>query len=239
MALSSKTRTASITAAVLFTAQFALMGAAYLILSSAINWPISLDDPASIALPRILEHADSVMIGYSCYLMVSLLMIPATAAFNKRLGITGARADLTMALATFAAITKTIGIGRWLFVMPSLAQAYIAPSADKAAIELMFDALNAYAGSIGEVMGVGFASGIWTLLIAASVFRADGMTAKFLGVFTFLVGLSLFATIPAGFGLDLGPILTISGVAWNVALFAIGIWGLRTSHAPTNMRDSQ
>jgi hypothetical protein len=213
--------------ALLFTAQFALMGSAYLILSGAINWPISLDDPASIALPRLLANADSVMAGYSCYLMVSLLMIPATAAFNTRFGLSGSRANLLMALATFSAMAKTIGIGRWLFVMPSLAQAYVSPDADKATVAYIFDALNAYAGGIGEVMGVGLASGVWTLLIANTVFRAGGMAAKLLGVFTFLVGVSLFFTIPAGFGVDLGPILTISGVSWNLALFGIGLWALR------------
>jgi hypothetical protein len=223
MTSNQQSKASGILTAILFTAQFALMGSAYLILSGAINWPVSLDDPASIALPRLLANADSVMMGYSCYLMVSLLMIPATAAFSTRFGLSGSRANLLMALATFAAMAKTIGIGRWLFVMPSLAQAYVAPDADKATVA---HALNAYAGGIGEVMGVGLASGVWTLLIASAVFRASGMVAKLLGVFTFLVGLSLFLTIPAGFGLDLGPILTISGVSWNVALFGIGLWAL-------------
>jgi hypothetical protein len=223
------TQASGVLTALLFTAQFALMGSAYLILSGAINWPISLDDPASIALPRLFANADSVLIGYSCYLMVSLLMIPATAAFNARFGLSSTRANLLMALATFAAIAKTIGIGRWLFVMPSLAQAYVAPDTDKATVAHIFDALNAYAGGIGEVMGVGFASGLWTLLIASSVFNAGGITAKLLGVFTFLVGLSLFATILGGFGVDLGPILTISGVSWNIALFGVGLWALRKS----------
>lgn len=222
----SQTRNAGIFTALIFTLQFILMGAAYLILSGAINWPMSLDDPASVALPRMLANADAVMIGYCCYLMVSLLMIPATAAFNTRFGLSGSRANLTMALATFAAMSKTIGIGRWLFVMPSLAQAYVAPDSDKASIEQIFAAFNAYAGGIGEVMGVGFATGVWTLLIASTVFRAGGVAAKCLGVFAFLVGLSLFATIPAGFGIDLGAVLTISGVAWNIALFGIGIWAL-------------
>jgi Domain of unknown function (DUF4386) len=221
-----QTRIAGVFTALIFTLQFVLMGAAYSILSGAINWPVSLDDPASIALPRILANADAVMLGYCCYLMVSLLMIPATAAFNTRFGLIGSRANLVMALATFAAMAKTIGIGRWLFVMPSLAQAYVVPDSDTSSIELIFAALNAYAGGIGEVMGVGFATGVWTLLIASTVFRAGGIAAKLLGIFAFLVGLSLFATIPAGFGMDLGPVLTISGVAWNVALFGIGLWAL-------------
>ncbi len=208
--------------------QFALMWTAFFILSAAINWPVSLDDPASIALPRMLEQAQPIMTGYGCYLMVGLLLLPATAALNARLGLSRAVAGFTIALATFSAMAKSIGITRWLFVMPDLAQAYTADGADQAAISHIFEALNAYAGGIGEILGVGLISGVWTICIAVSVFRAPGAFAKFVGGFAMVTGLGLIATIPAGFGVDLGPVLTLSGIAWQFSLFALAIWSFTT-----------
>lgn len=213
-------------AALFLIAQFTLMWTAFFILSSAINWPISLDDPASIALPRVLEQSQPMMLGYACYLMVGLLLIPATAALNARLGLTGGWAGATLALATFSAIAKSIGITRWLFAMPTLAQAYIASDADQATIAVIFETLNAYAGGVGEILGVGLISGVWTLLIARSLFRTPGALAKPLAIFLGLSGVILLGTIPAGFGVDLGPVLTLSGIVWQFALFGLALWAL-------------
>lgn len=214
-------------AALILTAQFILMGIAFLVLSSAINWPASLDDPAAISLPRIFKQAEAVRLGYSCYLVMALLLIPATAALNDRLGVKGQMAATTMALAVFSAMAKTIGIGRWLFAMPGLAEAYVAPGADHDAIATVFMALDSYAGGIGEVIGVGLMTGIWTLIIAGAVFVSQGPAAKVLGTAAFFAGLSLFLTIPAGFGVELGPVLTLSNVGWLATFLAIGLWCLR------------
>ena len=219
-------RTAGLWAAGLLVAQFILMWTAFFILSSAINWPISLDDPAAVALPRVLAQSQAMMTGYGCYLMVGLLLVPATAALNARLGLTGALGGLTLSLATLSALAKSIGITRWLFAMPTLAQAYVAPDADHAAIAVMFETLNAYAGGIGEILGVGLISGLWTLVIAREIARRPNVGVKALAGFLALTGLILLGTIPAGFGVDLGPVLTLSGVAWQFALFGVALWAL-------------
>lgn len=219
-------RNPGLIASALLILQFILMWSAFFILSSAIGWPASLDDPASIALPRVLDQLQPMLTGYGCYLMVGLLLVPATAALNARLGLSGSLAAFTMALATFSAMAKSIGITRWLFVMPDLAEAYGAPGADQQAIAVVFEALNAYAGGIGEILGVGLVSGVWTLFISAAVFRSGGIVARLIGGFAFISGLVLIATVPAGFGVDLGPILTLSGIVWQFALLAIALWVL-------------
>jgi len=217
--------------ALFLVTQFVLMWAAFFILFSAINWPASLDDPAAIALPRLVQQAGAVAFGYSCYLLVALLLVPATAALNARLNLSGGLAGATLALATLAAMAKAIGICRWLFAMPGLAEAYVAPAADQAAIALVFQTLDAFAGGIGEIIGVGLIGGVWTLLIGACVYRAPGIPAKALGVFACVAGLSLFASVPAAFGVDLGPILTFSNIAWQFALLGIGLWALTPPRA--------
>lgn len=207
------------------------MWTAFFVLSSAIGWPASLDDPASIALPRVLAEGSSMMLGYGSYLMVGLLLVPATAALNARMGLTGAMAGATLSLAVLAAMAKSIGITRWLFAMPAMAEAYVAPGADQAAIAVQFDVLNAWAGGIGEILGVGLLSGAWTVLVAVALFSAPGRAAKVLAAFTLATGLLLFAAIPAGLGVDLGPVLTLSGILWQFALFGIAGWALTARRA--------
>lgn len=206
--------------------QFLLILATFGILSSAINWPASLDDPAAVALPRLITEAAPVMTGYGAYLIAALLLVPATVGLIGRLGLSGPIAGLAIALATLSAIAKAIGISRWLFAMPGLAEAYVAPGADQATVALVYETLNAYAGGIGEVLGVGLVSGIWTLLFGMVLLRSPGVIAKGLGVFLLIAGLSLFVTIPASFGVEVGPVLTISGFGWQFSLLGLGLWCL-------------
>ncbi len=226
MTLSTPSRAAGKYAGFFLILQYVLMLAAFLILSSAIDWPASLDDRAAIALPRVIEQSQPMTLGYTCYLLVGLLFIPATVALNARLGITGHTAHATVALATLSAVAKSIGITRWLFAMPTLAQAYIAPGADRETIGVIFDTLNAYAGNIGEILGVGLVSGVWTIIMASELFRQPGKIAKPLAIFVFATSLLLFATIPAGFGVDMGAILSISGIIWQAGLLGMGLWAL-------------
>ncbi len=212
--------------------QYFLMLAAYLILSMTINWPVSLDDPASIALPRLLEFARPITTGYVCYLAVGILFIPATVALNARLKLDGPLGQTTLALAIFSAVAKSIGISRWLFAMPILAHAYAVPGADKATISVVFEMLNEWAGCIGEILGVGLLSGAWTLIVGAVIFRKPGRLTKPLGGFVFVTGVLLLATVPEGFGVEtifgisMGDLLTLNGIIWQAGLLLIGIWSL-------------
>jgi hypothetical protein len=228
----TSSRAAGKYAAFFLIIQYFLMLTAYLTLSSAINWPVSLDDPAAIALPRVIDQAKPMMLGYSCYLAVGLLFIPATVALNARLKLSGPIANMTLALAVFSAIAKSIGITRWLFAMPLLARAYVAPGADQATLGAVYEVFNEYAGSIGEILGVSLMSGIWTLIIARTIFKTPGRFTKPLGGFVFVTALLLLCSVPEGFGVEtifgfsMGDLLTINGIVWQAGLLAIGIWAL-------------
>jgi hypothetical protein len=116
-------------------------------------------------VPRLLANRPAVLIGYGCYLMAALLIVPTVASFNGLFAVKGPLAGFTLALAGLSPMAKAIGISRWLFAMPGLATAYVADGADKASIATLFQTLNAYAGGIGEVVGVGLVSGVLTLLL--------------------------------------------------------------------------
>lgn len=157
---------AGVWSAVLLGAQFALMWTTFFILSSAIGWPASLGDPANVTLPRILAEAAAVQLGYGLYLAAAILLLPATAALCARLGRRDPLAMLAIAVATLAVMFKAIGIGRWLLVMPVLAEAY-AGGENRSLTVAIFQALNDYAGGIGELLGVALAGAGWSFTVAA------------------------------------------------------------------------
>lgn len=220
--------------ALFFIAQFVFIWTTFLILSSAVGWPASLNDPAREALPRLLANRSAVLIGYSCYLLAALLIIPAVAAFNARFAVNSTVAGLGLALAAVSAMAKTIGISRWLFAMPALATSYVEPGANTALIATLFSTLNEYAGGIGEIIGVGLVGGLLTLLLGWSVFRLGGLLPKVVGGFAILAGLLLFANLPAGFGVEMGGILTLSNIVWQFALLGLGLYSLTKTRASSS-----
>lgn len=74
--------------------------------------------------------------------------------------------------------------------------------------------LNTYAGGIGEILGVALITGIWTVLIGTVVMRSRGRAATIAGGFAVAMGLSLWLVMPSGFGVEVGPVLTISNIGW-------------------------
>jgi len=78
------------------------------VLGAAINWPDSLDDPASVALPRLLENEGAVRAGYFAYLIYSILFAISMAllsevVFGKNGGIL-MRIGEVLGVSLFAAI---------------------------------------------------------------------------------------------------------------------------------------
>lgn len=210
-------------------AQFVLMFAAFAVLATGINWPQSLDLSAAQALPLIRERAGAVALGYTLYFLSAFLLIPLVVLTHRVLQArTGGGAFLTVAvtLGALAGVLKLLGIVRWLVAMPTLAATYAdGNEATRAAVAVMYDALNNYAGGIGEVLGVQLFAGIWTLMVSLVLFRLP--RGRALGAAGLVAGALLLAGLAEVFGADLGPALTVSGVFWQVWLLALGLTFLR------------
>ncbi len=201
------------TAALLFL-ETLLMIAPIVILGAAINWPASLDEPASVVLPLIVAQSGAVRLGYFLYLLYSVLFWPAALLVVRSVAGRGTPGLLLQQAAGFGAASaalRTLGIIRWLFPMPLLGQAYVGATSDqtRATIELIYTTLNAYAGSIGEVLGVSLFAGLWMLLVSAAILRS-GRLPRWLGGFGLLVALGLFSTSLELFGIDLGPFISVT-----------------------------
>ncbi len=147
------------------------------ILGPAIGWPASLRDPAGQQLAAIAAAPLALTLGYSVYLLYSLAILPVAVIVAWRVtGLTGKLSALIVALGALSALSRVIGILRWLTVMPILASGYASADPEtRAAIELTFSAINSYGGGIGEVLGVALFGGLWLLVAMAAALRSRSL----------------------------------------------------------------
>jgi uncharacterized protein YbjT (DUF2867 family) len=199
------------------------------ILGAAIGWPASLGRPAAEQLAAIHAHAGAVSFGYAVYLLYSMLVAPvmiglATRAFG---GLLGPVAATVAAFGALSALARSIGILRWLTVMPALASAHAAADpAARAQIELVFGALTAYGGGVGEVLGVSLfmAAAVGVLSLGALHRATMPRGLAWLGVLTAAL-LGALALPVLGVDLEVPVALAVSVL--SLWMLAAGIWCLR------------
>lgn len=194
------------------------------ILGAAIDWPGSLDLPASEVLPLIRSQRDAVRVGYGIYLLYSLLWILVGASVARLVRTRdgpSVGAGLLVALATASALARSVGIIRWLTASPALAEIQGEGPEAAAIAETVQVAVNAWGGAIGEALGIGLFAGIWTLVASLTLLRSRAVPA--------IVALAGF---PVG-ALTAAPSLSLIGVevigvvagttAIHLWLMAIGV----------------
>jgi hypothetical protein len=225
-ALASSPSNARRRTAALLLLQFATMWGAFFILAPAINWPASLDEPPAIILPLILDQSGAVFAGYLSYLIHALALIPLAILLRDALRMDGAMGRAVVMLGVLAGFAKALGITRWLFLMPGLATAYTDPAATPAtkdAIAVVYEAFNAYAGGLGELLGVGLFAGIWTIVISVAVLRQGWTVIGYSGL---VAAVLLLSTLLSVVGIESPIMLTLSGILWQfwTLALAITIW---------------
>lgn len=148
------------------------------VLGPAIGWPASLARPAAEQMSAIHAQADAVAWGYGLYLLYSVMVAPVMIALAAR-AFGGLHRPLAASVAVFAALSalaRSIGILRWLTVMPALADRHAeAGAGSREPIELLFSALNSYGGGIGELLGVGLFMALALGLLCVGTLRHGGL----------------------------------------------------------------
>jgi Domain of unknown function (DUF4386) len=226
--------------ALLLLVQGVLMFAPLAILGSAIGWPASLDEPASRNLPLILEQDGAVKLGYSLYLLYSILFWPLAALLSKVLarGENSAILSIASGFGALSALARASGLLRWLVAMPALAQLYVnAPPAARDALNAVYVALNEYGGSIGELLGVNLFAALWIGLTSLHIWQSRVLPRP-IASFGFVVSLGALLPWLEVYGLDLGPVITLGVTGVQLWLLVLGgVLLLRASkpsspHAP-------
>ena len=198
-----------------------------IVLGAAVEWPASLDDPASVALPRLLENEGAVRFGYAAYLLYSILFavtIVLLARLVESNMVPGLR-RLVIGFAIASAIARCIGIIRWLGPMPELAEEFSAASDDgqRYAVARVYDALNSFGGTIGEVLGVGLFAAIAIGLLSAGMLKSEAIP-RWLGIWSVVAAVAVAINAVELFGVDLGVLLTVAVTVVQLWFLAVGIW---------------
>jgi hypothetical protein len=212
----------------LVMAQLVIFLIPLIVLGNAIGWPASLRLPAAEALPLIAREALAVQVGYWGYLVTSIALVPLALAMRQyamRSGMSGLLVDSAAAIGVASGVLKTLGIVRWLIAMPTLASLY-QTSTDpvvRTAVEVSYRALNGYAGSVGELLGVQLFSGMWLLFTGIVIFRLGfRVTGPYAAVIGALFALTALRTIFPALE-TLQAILPPAALIWFPA-FAFVLW---------------
>jgi hypothetical protein len=199
-----------------------------IVLGGAINWPDSLDDSASVALPRLLENEGAVRVGYFAYLIYSILFaIPmallSEVVFGKNGGIL---MRIVIALAIASALARSIGIVRWLSPMFDLAEISKGATTpeEQFAVSTTYETLNSYGGTIGEVLGVSLFAAIAILLLSFGNLKQKALPRWF-SIFGLVSAVGLLWTSIEILGVDPGSTAIFLGTTLVQFWFLfIGIW---------------
>lgn len=196
------------------------------ILGMSINWPASLDEPASVILPLLLQNAGAVNAGYFAYLIYSILFffvilfMARLVAGNETLSTT---LKVAVGLSALSALARSLGIVRWLSVMPALAGLYVGASAEtQATVAVVYEAFNAYGGTIGEALGVGLFAGLAMFALSIAMLQTSG-APKWLSIFGLVAAVSVTLQSLELFGIDMGALITVLVAVLQFWFLAAGI----------------
>ena len=209
---------------------------AFFELGRAFDYPDILRREPDEILRRFAAGGSGLILRWQALLVSALLMLPLAVLLAVVLGASPALTALSIAVGAVAALVQGLGLVRWPFAVPELARRYVAapdgPEGDatRDAVEVVFANLHRLLGvGIGEHLGYLF-TGLWTLLVAASILSTAILPA-WLGIVALPIGVALLVGTLEFVGPNerdgwalAGTIVPIAYIAWSVWLIALGVF---------------
>jgi hypothetical protein len=209
---------------------------AFFELGRAFDYPDILRREPDEILRRFAAGGSGLILRWQALLVSALLMLPLAVLLAVVLGASPALTALSIAVGAVAELVQGLGLVRWPFAVPELARRYVAapdgPEGDatRDAVEVVFATLHRLLGvGIGEHLGYLF-TGLWTLLVAASILSTAILPA-WLGIVALPIGVALLVGTLEFVGPNerdgwalAGTIVPIAYIAWSVWLIALGVF---------------
>jgi len=200
----------------------------FTLLQTLFEYPDILRQPTAEVLTKFQAGGPSLVAVWYVLTLTAILFIPISLLVHRVLADREASSLLWIAttFGVVAGVAQTLGFLRWPFLVPSLAQAYLAPgasAAQQAATAAVFDAFNRYAGmAVGEHLGY-LSTSVWTFLIAARMLRVP-LFGRWIGIagMALAIGVATGLLEPAGVAWA-GAVNAISYLAWAVWLMVVGV----------------
>ena len=201
----------------------------FTLLSVTFEYPDILRKPTGYVLRHFDAGGSSLLAIWYGFMLTAVLFVPLSVLVHKVL----ARENTPyMALATafgiIAGVVQFLGLVRWPFLVPYLADTYLATTssgATREAVAVVFQAFNQYAGvGVGENLGYLF-TGLWSVLVALAMFGSPLPFRRWLGLLGIVSAASiLVGTLePAGFE-PAANVVVIGYILWSIWLALFGIF---------------
>jgi hypothetical protein len=209
---------------------------AFVALGQAFDYPEILRKEPDEILRRFAAGGSGLILRWEALLLSALAMLPLVAVLAVALGASPMLTVLSVVVGASAALVQALGLVRWPFAVPELARRHaeagdgLEGEASRRSIEAVFATLHRLLGvGIGEHLGY-LLTGLWTLLVAASVL-STALLPGWLGVVGLPIGVALLiGTLEfvgpnerSGWPLA-GTIVPIAYIAWSIWLIALGIF---------------
>lgn len=202
----------------------------YTILTLIFDYPGILREPTGIILEKFSQGGGRLIGAWFAFAIAGLPLIPAYSLLGQRLETRSSLVRIGTTVGLIGLIVQVVGLLRWVFVVPVLAQDYVqaGDQVARAAAVSSFRTIHQFAGVLlGEHIGQLFTI-TWTILISIVFLRLRIMQSwvAWLGITSALIYIlaqaELFATVIPGF-----PVWDMAGfagsTAWLAWLIIVGV----------------
>lgn len=206
----------------------------YTILTIIFDYPNILRQDTATVLLQFHEGGNTLIATWFAFAMTGIPLIPAYILVGQEFEKQATIIRTATTIGVIGLIVQMIGLLRWTFVVPVLADTYVnaADSATQAAAILAFKTIHQFAGVLlGEHLGQLFTIA-WTLILSYSLAKLQCIPKwlAWFGAITSVIYLgaqaALFATVIPGF-----PVWEMAGfigsTLWLIWLILLGIRFLR------------
>src|SRR5215208_4050314 len=201
----------------------------FTLLSVTFEYPDILREPAGYVLERFDAGGAGLVVTWYGFMLTAVLLVPLAVLVHRVL----ARQNTPyMAVATVfgvvAGVVQFLGLVRWPFLVPYLADTYLDPASSEAtreSVAVVFQAFNQYAGvAVGEHLGYLF-TGLWTALVALAMFGSALPFRRWLSLLGMVsaAGVLVGTLEPAGFE-PAADIVVVGYILWSIWLALTGIF---------------
>lgn len=210
----------------------------YTILTVIFEYPDILRQETSTILTKFHEAGNGLIWTWFAFAVTGMPLIPAYILIGRQLENKTALVRIATAFGMISLIVQMIGLLRWTFVVPVLADTFVnaTDEATKAAAVVAFNTIHQFAGVLmGEHLGQLFTI-VWTILMSISFAKLNlfpkwvnwfGFTSSFIYL---LAQAELFSTVLPGFpAWDMAGFIGSS--LWLIWLIVIGMLFLKQKQA--------
>ena len=199
----------------------------FFLLQRAFEYPDILRQPTETILRRFQQGGAPLRRLWYAFAFSAVLFTPVPVLVQQ---VFGPDAPWYLLIGTFlgvlAGLVQILGLIRWPFLVPSLAEIYTDPNSTQATRDsaaVTFQAFHRYAGvAIGEHLGYLFTSA-WTILLSIAIIQT-GIVSPLLGWLGILPALGVLMGVFEETGFKAaGAINAISYILWSLWLVALGI----------------